>query len=301
MLRGLYTAASAMITQQRKHDTETNNVANLNTTGFKQGVSVSRSFPEVMISLMNDGAGGRKEIGKINTGVMVEETLFPILQSDLLETMKPTDFALVSELQVMEDVDGEEVPIVFDASGKYLNQDGETIYQPQAFFTTLNNQGDMRYTRNGEFHLNQAGELRTINGNSVLDTNEEPIVLDMNVEELRVSPRGELFNGVTGQPVVTADGDPISMLISQVDNPNNLIREGNSGYRLASPDENPTRPVDNLNEITVQQGFIETSNVDPIIAQTNMMQAQRAYETSQKVIQAYDQTLDKAVNEVGRV
>ena len=57
MLRGLYTAAAGMIMEQRKHDTITNNISNINTPGFKQGNAVSRSFPEFMISLTNGESG----------------------------------------------------------------------------------------------------------------------------------------------------------------------------------------------------------------------------------------------------
>lgn len=301
MLRGLYSAAAGMITQQRKHDTATNNISNLSTPGFKQGVSVSRSFPEMMITMMNDGEGGKKKLGPIHTGVMVEETLFPIVQSELLETMKPTDFALVSNIQVFENVAGEEVPIAFDGSGKYVNDEGEVIFQPQAFFTAMNENDELRYTRNGQFYIDDAGGLRTTNGMRVLDTNEEPIVLAVDIEELRVNERGQLFNALTNEALVDADGAPVSLLVSQVDNPNDLIREGNSVFRLDTPDDNPSRPVDNINEINVQQGYIESSNVDPIASQTNMLQALRAYESNQRVVQFYDQTLDKAVNEIGRV
>lgn len=55
MLRGLYTAAAGMVTQQRRHDTATQNMVNLNTTGYKQVDSVSHAFPEVLITAM-DGA-----------------------------------------------------------------------------------------------------------------------------------------------------------------------------------------------------------------------------------------------------
>ncbi|UUZ91245.1 flagellar basal body protein [Paenibacillus sp. P25] len=57
MLRGLYTAASGMIAQQRKHDIVTNNIANINTPGFKSGGGIDRSFPEILISRIRNGQG----------------------------------------------------------------------------------------------------------------------------------------------------------------------------------------------------------------------------------------------------
>jgi flagellar basal-body rod protein FlgF len=58
MLRGLYTAAAGMISEQRRHDTITNNIANINSPGFKQGNSLSRSFPEMLIARIRDGQDG---------------------------------------------------------------------------------------------------------------------------------------------------------------------------------------------------------------------------------------------------
>ena len=141
MLRGLYTAAAGMITQQRKHDTASNNIANLNTPGFKQGVSVARSFPEMMIMLTNGGEGvPNRHIGRINTGVMVEETMFPIVQGDLMETGRTTDFALVSNIRVFLD-EGDEEPIRFDETGKLVTEDGEVILSAAGVFYRLERAG----------------------------------------------------------------------------------------------------------------------------------------------------------------
>jgi flagellar basal-body rod protein FlgF len=301
MLRGLYTAAAGMITQQRKHDTAVNNIANLNTPGFKHGVSVARSFPEMMIMLMNGGEGvPNRHIGRINTGVMVEETMFPILQGDVMETGKATDFALVSNIRVFLQ-EGDAEPIRFDASGKFVTEDGEVIYQPQAFFTVLNDQGERRFTRNGQFTINAAGELVTMNGYRVLGIDGEPIVADLETGQVRVNNRGQLYNPETGELVLNGDGEPIALLISQVDNPYDLVREGHGLFRLSDGDPNAVPPVADPNEIQVLQGHLERSTVDPIQTMTQMMMALRAYETNQRVIQMYDQTLDKAVNEIGRV
>jgi flagellar basal body rod protein FlgG len=74
MLRGLYTAAAGMISEQRRHDTITNNIANINSPGFKQGSSLSRSFPEMLISRIRGGQDGaaNAKIGRLNTGVFAE-------------------------------------------------------------------------------------------------------------------------------------------------------------------------------------------------------------------------------------
>lgn len=301
MLRGLYTAAAGMITQQRKHDTASNNIANLNTPGFKQGVSVARSFPEMMIMLTNGGEGvPNRHIGRINTGVMVEETMFPIVQGDLMETGRTTDFALVSNIRVFLD-EGDEEPIRFDETGKFVTEDGEVIFQPQAFFTVWNERDEVRFTRNGQFTVNAAGELVTMGGHRVLGNDGEPIAADLESGIVRVNERGQLYNPETGALLLDEDEQPISLLISQVDNPYALVREGNGLFRLDDDSGFEAAPVEELDDVQVLQGYVERSTVDPIQTMTNMMMALRAYETNQRVVQMYDQTLDKAVNEIGRV
>ena len=118
---------------------------------------------------------------------------------------------------------------------------------------------------------------------------------------MRVNNRGQLYNPETGELVLNGDGEPIALLISQVDNPYDLVREGHGLFRLSDGDPNAVPPVADPNEIQVLQGHLERSTVDPIQTMTQMMMALRAYETNQRVIQMYDQTLDKAVNEIGRV
>jgi flagellar basal-body rod protein FlgF len=302
MLRGLYSAASGMITQQRRHDTVTNNIANLNTPGYKQVNAVSRSFPEMLISLVNGGEGETtRTIGRLNTGVMVEENIASFIQGDLQETNNPADLALVSSIQVTQNVNGQLEAIPFDASGKAVNQEGQVVFQPQAFFTVWNANDEERYTRNGKLFVNEGGELVTTDGFRVLGRDGQPIILDAPVERLRMDQNGLIYDAATGEQALNQDGGAISLLISQVDNPNQLIREGNGVYRLDNPEDNPARPVDNIEEITVYQGFIERSNVDAAQAMVDMTTALRAYEANQKVIQFYDRSLDKAVNEVGRV
>lgn len=76
MLRGLYTAAAGLMTQQRRHDTVTQNIANMNTTGYKQENSVQRSFPEMLISMTGGNPDNPdRTVGKLNTGVFAEESL----------------------------------------------------------------------------------------------------------------------------------------------------------------------------------------------------------------------------------
>ena len=99
MLRGLYTAAAGMISEQRVHDTVTQNIANINTSGYKQVNSTLRSFPEALLAAVGgQDHQGSKTIGKLNTGVFAEESLPTFTQGDFRETNQSTDFALNNSL-----------------------------------------------------------------------------------------------------------------------------------------------------------------------------------------------------------
>lgn len=292
MLRGLYTAASGMMTEQRRHDTVTQNIANINTPGYKQVNAVAQSFPDMLISLVGDqGEGAPRKIGKLTTGVFAAESLASYTQGDLRETGKNSDFALVSDLSVTDPATGQPVP--FDASGKYVNEDGEVIYQPQAFFAVMDGGDQVRYTRNGTFTVNEAGELRTSQGYRVLDSEGNPIVLDplTPADSLKVDRLGNM----------QINGNTLQLGISVVTRPQEMVREGNGIFRVANEDGTEIRPLEDGDFAEVRQGYLEASNVDTAQSMVDLLAAQRAYESNQKVIQFYDKSMDKAVNEIGRV
>ncbi|WP_127485409.1 flagellar hook-basal body protein [Paenibacillus ehimensis] len=297
MLRGLYTAASGMIAQQRKHDIVTNNIANLNTPGFKSGNGINRSFPEVLISRVRSGKDepGSVPVGRINTGVMAEENVSLHAQGDIQETKNPFDFALISDIQVPG--------ARFDSSGKYVDQNGQRVIQPQAFFTILNAAGEQRYSLNGKFSLDANGRLIDSEGHSVLGRDGQPIVL-MNagtpVTNFRMTRTGQ-FTDADGQPILDANGQVLNLLITRVEDPNQLVREGNGLYRLNTQDQGAFRPIDAQDQVEVRQGYVERSNVDSSQSMVDMMSALRAYEANQKMIQYYDKSMEKAANEIGRV
>ncbi|SFT25499.1 flagellar hook-basal body protein [Paenibacillus sp. BC26] len=287
MLRGLYTAASGMISQQHRHDTVTNNISNLNTPGYKEKSAVTHSFPDMLLRLSGVQDGGGRVVGKLNTGVFAEESLQINLQGDLMQTNQFSDFAIVSDIEVPG--------MTFDGSGKAMSADGNYVFQPQAFFTVQNTNGETRYTRDGQFKLDDEGFLTLPDGSRVLGANEQPFQL----------PAGMTFNNLT----LTSDNQLVDvetgvsagqLLISVVDNPNNLVREGDGKFKLG--DENVgVRTMAAGDRIELKQGYVERSNVDSAQSMVDLMSAARAYEANQKVIQFYDKSLDKAVNEIGRV
>ncbi|MGO4530722.1 flagellar hook-basal body protein [Paenibacillus sp. 2TAF8] len=294
MLRGLYTAAAGMITEQRRHDTATQNIVNMNTTGYKQVNSVNRSFPEMLITLTSGDANlPTKRLGRLNSGVFAEESLSMNVQGALMETKRNSDFAVSSNINVDDPQTFE--PIPFDASGKFVGADGTVIYKPQAYFTVRDAGGNTRYTRDGHFEVNGTGQLLTSTGSQVMDMDGQPIVLTGSVEQFKVDEAGRLVNAVTGAPT------DVRLGISIIDQPNQLVRQGDGNYSLNEENGATARMMGAADVVQIHQGYLEGSNVDASQATVDMNAAFRAYEANQKVIQFYDRSLDKAVNEVGRV
>lgn len=155
-----------------------------------------------------------------------------------------------------------------------------------AFFTVAKD-GQVKYTRNGRFTIDPQGILTTESGWPVLDVNGNQIRL--NNDQFEVDEYGW----------ITENGVQIGRLgIARADNPEELSKEGDGIFRA---ENNAGLPLAENADFAVSQGFIEKSNVDITRSMTDMITAYRMFEANQKVVQAYDRSLDKAVNEVGRV
>ncbi len=139
----------------------------------------------------------------------------------------------------------------------------------------------MRFTRNGSFTRNAQGELVTSEGQRVLGQNGV----------IRI-PDGQVTVDETGR--LTVDGVNAGQLrVVEFANERELIKEGASLYRAPNNGRQATGKV--------EQGVLEQSNVNIISEMVNMISGYRAYEVNAKTVQAHDQLLDKAVNEVGKV
>ncbi|MFN2744548.1 MULTISPECIES: flagellar hook-basal body protein [Bacillus] len=278
MLKGLYTAASAMVTQQRRTEMLTNNIANANTPGYKEDQGSIRAFPEMLLSRMESDSvqtGGSSRsfskqtpIGSINTGVYMQELKPQFSQGDLQSTNEPTDIAL-SET---------EVPV-----------NEETNDKAALFYAVRLESGDIRYSRSSRFSLNENNEL-TINGHAVLSTDGRPITVGS--ENFQVAEDG----------TVTETGRNLGQIDVRIArDTRNLAREGNDLYRTENGEDLPSAAANPDVRYSVKQGMTERSNVDITRAYTEMTAAYRSFEANQKVLQAYDKSMDKAANEIGRI
>ena len=278
MLRGFYTAASGMLTQQRRTEMLTNNISNANTTGFKADQTSVRSFPEMLLGNMQRNAMPTEnnlsvpklsQVGSLSTGVYVQEASPLFTQGTLEETELSTNIALADE----------NLPI-----------NEETGRAGSVLYTVQDKDGQMRYTRDGSFTLDAQGYLTNSKGYYVLDENNERIQLEN--DRFTVTEKGMILEG---------NDQAVRLGIGYADDPTKqLVKDGEGLYR-AVDNELPNAYAAEGLTFSTKQGFLEGSNVDQSRTMTEMMSAYRSFEANQKVLQAYDKSLDKAVNEVGKL
>ncbi len=278
MIKGIYTGASGMISQQAKLDTIANNLANVDKTGFKKDLTVFKTFPEMLIRRLNDDGVGitpagsydtMPYVGKMGTGVEVNEVYTQFQQGSLQRTENDFDLAL----------------------------------EGRGFFTLATERGE-RYSRNGSFTINDEGILVTHNGNPVLGENG---IIRIQKNNFMINKRGEILvnTALSLDPrnVVGMDNNNWEeavvidrLKIVDFENIRELKKEGDSMYRETEYSGPPLPPE----KVKVIQGFLEKSNVNAVREMVDMIEVQRSYEANQKTVTAHDQALGRLINDVGR-
>lgn len=279
MFKGFYTVATGMVAQQRKTEIITNNMANANTPGFKSDQSTIRSFPDMLMSAVKTnqiptqkGLADKTlhKVGALNTGVYLQETIADYTQGSIYSTGLSTDVALLDSTLPVDEASGNSGSI---------------------FFRLENPAGGESYTRNGNFVLDGQGNLVNPMGLFVLDSNGERIQLQN--DAIRIDENGAIFD---------ENGTQVGTLgVSFSQNPDVLVKQDNGLFRTIDGVDLPSAFTENGVTFGLQQAYLEGSNVDSARSMTDLLTAYRAFEANQKVLQAYDKSMDKAVNEIGRV
>jgi flagellar basal-body rod protein FlgG len=282
VIRGLYTGASGMNAQQIRLDAISNNLANVDTDGYKRDEAVHKSFASLLLRRLNDDGVALNPfgssdlapvVGKIGTGVENNELFTEFEQGALKSTDNDFDLAL-------------------DGKG---------------FFAIQTPSGE-RYSRSGAFVLGKEGFLETKDGYPVLGE-KGPIQVKAN--NFKVDKDGNVFVNMNYQ------SDPFALVgreqndwantqkldtIKIVEFPKDrfIAKQGDSLWRSTELSGDAkimtqgTRPK-------VIQGFVEASNVNPVLEMVRMIEVNRAYEANQKTIQAEDSMLGKLINETAKI
>jgi len=332
MWRGLYTAATGMISEMKRTDVIATNIANAATTGYKKDITVHKEFHNMLIRRVNDFDNG----GMLGVDVAPFNNLAELGTSkeDITQvrgfSADPFYRPNIGQLGLGDYID----EIAVDYRQGALESTGNTYdlaIVGDGFFA-LNTPEGVRYSRNGAFFKNSQGYLQDIRGYNLLDATGNPIRIPSNVADSAVTITGEGIIYVPGtelrlDPVTNrwiAVGDlnrqqPLAQIQfvefgnrlatqKQGDNLYYIVddNEGNAPAanvvnpnlqaRIMNPDAQP-RPASG----ELLQGALEKSNTSIVYEMVELIHNQRLYEANAKAVQTQDSMLDKSVNSVGNL
>lgn len=357
MIRGLYVAGNNMVMNTKKLDVLSNNLANVNTAGYKKDLYASKSFNEVLIGKFN-GSDTQAEFpfdkmtvekNGADYKVSTKWGYFRVLTNDGVSHNKDAEFTVdpdgyLSTFYLNSDrtkdwnygdriLDANGQPIQVGQNGYEVTEEGKVVvegetvaslvYEPhrdvigtlsagvisdrvmtdfsqgnlqqtareqdlairgKGFFTIQTEFGDL-YTRNGSFHLDGQGKLKTADNYDVVGLNG-PITLQS--DRFRVNELGEII--VDGQLV-----DKIKIV--DFSNAGDLEKIGGSFFRAKN--EMQGEVIDFEGEVA--QGYIESSNANVINEMVRMISLSRNYESGQKVVATIDAAIGKVISDVGQL
>jgi flagellar basal-body rod protein FlgG len=279
-----------MRAQQWRLDAVANNLANVNTDGYKRDIAAHKAFPEMLLRRQGDdgvyhipfgSADAAPIIGRLGTGVEFNELYTIFEQGALKETSSDFDIAL----------------------------DG------RGFFSVATPYGE-RYTRNGSFVLGKEGFLETKEGYPVLGENG-PIRVKAN--NFQVDNEGRVwvnaaYNADDPELLIGRESnlweetvllDTLKIVEFQFER--FLDKQGSSLWRETGPEHNslgkysgPPMLMSEERRPKVIQGFLEAANVDPVMEMVQMIEVNRSYEANQKVIQTEEAALGTLINQVAK-
>ncbi len=259
MIRSLYVAKTGLEAEQTRMDVIANNLANVNTTGFKGSRAV---FQDLLYqNLTQPGAQSSQTTQypsglQLGTGVQPVATERLMTQGNLTQTGNSLDVAI----------------------------------NGQGFFQVLEPDGTIAYTRDGTFQLNNQGQLVTASGYLVQPT----ITVPSTAQSVTIGGDGTVSVTLPGQSSPQQVG---SIQLANFANPTGLQSTGQNLYLQTGSSGAPNTGQPSLNGLgTLQQGYLESSNVNVVAALVDMISTQRAYEINSKAVQASDQMLQYVNN-----
>lgn len=282
MLRGIYTGAAGMVVQQNRLDALSNNLANVDTTGYKRDTPIQKAFPELLIRRMADDGVTQfpfrsfpigsydvaPVVGAVGTGVETNEYYTVFSQGSLKQTDNAFDIALEGE----------------------------------GFFTVQTPRGE-RYTRNGSFLIGPEGMLVTKQGYPVLGE-DGPIRLKLN--NFTVDEDGVIYENATyaddpdrlvsmreNEWENTVEVDRLRIV--DMRNTRYIRKQGDSMW--TTTEESGEATLMQQGRPKVHQGFLEASNVNPVTEMVQLIEVNRAYEANQRAIQSQDEMTGRLINE----
>ncbi len=260
-----------------------NNLANVDLTGYKRDVSTFKAFPELLLRRLNDdgiiqfpfgSVDAAPIIGKLGTGVEFNELYTVFEQGAMKQTDNPFDMAL-------------------DGKGFFSIQVGN----------------EEKYTRNGSFLINDESFLVTKDGHLVLGENgpiqikENNFVIDEDGVIYQNSSLADDYTNLVSLEENEWDNLEVVdrlKIVNFRDNRLRYLKKTGNSFWIATEQTGPAAIVQE-DRPKVRSGFLESANVNPVTEMVKMIEVNRTYEANQKMIQTEDSLLGKLINEAVRV
>ncbi|MEO6913329.1 MAG: flagellar basal-body rod protein FlgG [Candidatus Baltobacteraceae bacterium] len=257
MMRALYTAASGMIAQQYNIDTISNNLANVNTTGFRKNVARFQDLVYQEIKAPGSPVGASLvPVGtQVGLGVQVGSSEKIFTQGTLVQTSNTLDMAIEGD----------------------------------GFFQITQPDGTVSYTRDGSFKRDANGSIVTADGNFL----SPQITIPQNALSVQIGQDGTVSATVPGSSLPQTLGQ---IQLARFTNPAGLSPSGSNLYTQTAASGAPIVSQPGLNGAgNLQGGYLEQSNVAVVEEIVNMIVAQRAFEANSKAVSTADEMLQTAV------
>jgi len=257
MLRALYSAAAGMQSQQMNLDVISNNLANVNTTGYKKS---KIEFQELLYQTTRAPGSEQAAGNQLPTGIQVGQGSRPVATSKIFTTGDLTQ------------------------TGAQL----DVAIQGDGFFEVQMPDGTLAYTRDGGFKTDSSGRIVTSDG-LPLQGGFQPV------------PSGTTNITISANGLVTytgANGTTNSQVqLVRFNNPAGLLSMGSNLYKETLASGTPELGAPGTNGFgTLNQGYLEMSNVKVVEEMVNLIMAQRAYEVNSKAVQAADEMMQQSNN-----
>lgn len=264
---GMMSAAKGMLGYIEQNDVIANNIANVNTTGFKKSALVFKNLYNTMVEqtdrTQNPKYRTAEPVGEISMGSGVQQLVHEFSQGNLIKTDNPLDLAI----------------------------------QGDGFFKVRSQDGQISYTRNGSFMINNRNQLVTEEGDNVLDIRNRPIVINLN--ELQMRSYRDINITDSGQIEINHEGNKeVLQTIGIYDFQDKEFMQWN-GHAKFVPQDPVYNPELKAEKFSVQQGSIETSNTNLVNEMIGMINVSRGYETLSKFMKEQSTMLSTAIR-VGR-
>jgi len=259
MIRALYTAATGMNAQEINVATISNNIANVNSTGYKKSRAEFQDLLYQNLRLVGTLSPNGNQIptgSQLGLGTKLGSVAKIYTQGDFIQTQNQLDMAI---------------------TGK-------------GFFQIALPDGTIAYTRAGSFKMNNTGQVVTADGLPL----EPAITIPQDALQISVDQNGSVAVTQPGAVAPTVLG---TIQLATFQNQAGLQAIGNNAFQQTDASGAPTVGNPNSDDRgKTQQGFLEMSNVSVVEEMVNLISAQRAYETNSRTVQTADEILQTANN-----